>query len=71
MRYGAGIFLILVGAILSFAVRDMVPNVDLGLVGYICMGVGALALVLALVSQTQATRTKNTQVIERRDGDAH
>lgn len=67
MRYGAGIFLILIGAIAAFAVRDMVPNVDLRMIGYICMGVGALALVLAFVSQTQATNTSNTQVIERRD----
>lgn len=67
MRYGLGIVLILLGAILAFAVSDMVKGVDLHLIGYICMGVGALALVLAFTSQTQATNTSNKQVIEHRD----
>jgi hypothetical protein len=67
MGIGAGIALLVVGAILSFAVRDNVPGVDLSMVGYICMGAGVLALVLSLVLNAQATRTKHTAVVEHRD----
>lgn len=67
MRYGPGIALILIGAIVAFALNFSVTGVDLHLIGYICIGVGVLALILALVSQTQATHTANKQVIERRD----
>lgn len=56
MGFGVGVFLILVGAILSFAVRDSWDVMDLTMVGYICMGVGVLALVLAFV--TLATRRR-------------
>ena len=66
MGIGVGIGLLVVGAILSFAVRDNVPGVNLSVVGYICMGAGVLAIVLSLVLNTQATRTKHT-VVEHRD----
>lgn len=49
MYVGLGIFLLVVGAILSFAVRDSISAVDLTMVGYICMGAGALAIALSLV----------------------
>ncbi|MCC6496478.1 MAG: hypothetical protein IT193_09485 [Propionibacteriaceae bacterium] len=67
MSMGIGIALLAIGAILSFAVRDAVPGVDLTMVGYICMGAGALALILALVANAQATNTKRTNVVEHRD----
>ncbi len=70
MSMGIGIALLAVGAILSFAVRDSVPGVDLSIVGYICMGAGALALILALVANAQATNTKRTNVVEHRDTEA-
>jgi hypothetical protein len=49
MYIGLGIFLLVVGAILSFAVRDGISGVDLTTVGYILMGGGALAVILSLV----------------------
>ncbi len=49
MYIGLGIFLLVIGAIMSFAVRDSVSAVDLTMVGYICMGAGTLAIVLSLV----------------------
>lgn len=70
MRMGLGIFLLVVGAILTFAVRDSLQGVDLSLVGWICMGAGALALILGIVANTQATRTKQTNVVEHRDASA-
>jgi hypothetical protein len=67
MGIGAGIFLIVVGAILSFAVSDHVSGVDLTVVGYICMGAGALALILAIVLTAQRANTSHREVVERRD----
>ncbi|HQY32897.1 DUF6458 family protein [Actinotalea sp.] len=67
MGIGSGIFLIVVGAILAFAVRDSWDAVDLTTVGYIAMGAGVLALVIGLVLNTQRTHTSHTAVVERRD----
>lgn len=67
MGLGIGIVLLVVGAILSFAVRDSISGVDLSMVGYICMGAGALAIILGLIYNAQATRTKHTSVVEHPD----
>ena len=67
MGIGIGIALLVIGAILSFAVRDNVPGVDLVMVGYICMAAGVLALIIGLIMNTQATRTKHTNIVEHRD----
>lgn len=61
---GSGIALLVIGAILSFAVRDMVPGVDLTMVGYICLGGGVLAIIIGLVTNAQASR--RTNVVEHR-----
>ena len=62
---GSGIALLVIGAILSFAVKDSIPGVNLALIGYICMGAGALAIILGLVTNAQASR--RTNVVEHRD----
>lgn len=48
MYIGLGIFLIVVGAILTFALNASVDAVNLGMIGWICMAAGALAIVLSL-----------------------
>lgn len=48
MYFGGAIAMIAIGAVLSFAVRDAVPGVDLTTVGYILMIVGALGIVLTM-----------------------
>ncbi len=53
---GTGIALLAIGAILSFAVRDVIPGVNLTLTGYICMGAGALAIILGLTMVGQTRR---------------
>lgn len=53
---GTGIALLTIGAVLGFAVRDAVPGVNLALIGYICMGAGALAIILGLIMLGQARR---------------
>ncbi|MCB0911520.1 MAG: hypothetical protein KDB60_07890 [Propionibacteriaceae bacterium] len=62
---GTGIALLVIGAILSFAVRDSISGVNLTMIGYICMGAGVLAVILGLVTNAQATR--RTNVVEHRD----
>lgn len=48
MRLGTGIFLLALGAILTFAVTVQVQGLDLRVVGWILMAVGALAIVVEL-----------------------
>lgn len=67
MGIGSGIFLIVVGAILAFAVRDSWDVVDLTVVGYICLGAGVLALVVALIMNNQRANTTHREVVERYD----
>ena len=49
MYIGVGIFLIVVGAILTFALNASVDAVNLGMIGWICMADCALAILLSLV----------------------
>lgn len=68
MYFGGAIFLIAVGAVLAFAVRDGINGIDLEQVGYILMGAGALGIVLTLVLSSQRRETRvETRVVERRD----
>ncbi|MBD5381674.1 DUF6458 family protein [Clavibacter sepedonicus] len=48
MSIGLGIFLVVLRAILAFAVDITVPGVDLQLVGYILMGSGALVIIIGV-----------------------
>ena len=68
MGIGTGIFLIVVGAILAFAVApDTWEVVDLNVMGYICIAAGVLALILALVYNRQRSHTSHRNVTERYD----
>lgn len=67
MGFGIGIFLMVVGAILAFAVQDGISGIDLTVVGYICLGAGVLALIIAVVMNQQRTNTTHREVIERHD----
>ena len=57
MYIGVGIFLLVVGAILSFAVKDSISALDLTMIGYICMGAGALAILLSFLVQAGGRRS--------------
>lgn len=67
MGIGGGIALIVIGAILAFGVSDNIANVDLTVIGYICMGAGLLALILALVINQQRAHTSHREVVERHE----
>lgn len=56
MYIGGSLFLLAAGAILSFAVTDRIEGVDLTMVGYILMGVGALGVLLSLLLTGRADR---------------
>jgi hypothetical protein len=66
MRIGVGLFLITVGAILTFAVRDSLSGINLPALGIILMLVGAVIVALwwRLWSNWSSAR-RRTQVVER------
>ena len=55
MYIGLGIFLIVVGAVLAFALNASVSGVDLHMIGWIFMGAGVLAILLSLLVTRRAT----------------
>jgi hypothetical protein len=61
MGIGVGIVLIVIGAILLFALNVNLPFVTDDTLGIILIGAGALALILALIIQAQRSRTKHVQ----------
>lgn len=65
MGIGIGIFLLVVGAILTWGIQFFVEGVDLNTIGYILMGAGVLALLLGLVMNTQRTNTTHREVVDR------
>jgi membrane protein DedA with SNARE-associated domain len=67
MGLGLGITLLVIGGILAFGVRDQWSAVDLTAIGYVCLLVGILAIVLSLILNAQRRRTSHTSVVERRD----
>lgn len=68
MGIGSGIFLIVVGAILAFAIApDTWEVVNLNIVGYICIAAGILALILGMVYNSQRRNTSHREVVERYD----
>jgi len=65
MSMGLGIALIVIGAILRFAVQVPVEGVDLGLIGVILMIAGAVVFLIGLVlmvRKRQVTTTSHTSV---------
>jgi uncharacterized membrane protein HdeD (DUF308 family) len=61
MGIGAGIVLIVIGAILLFALNIDMPYVSDDTLGIIFIVAGALALILALIMQAQRSRIKHVQ----------
>lgn len=62
MAIGTGIFLIVVGAILTFALNTSVDVVDLEVVGWICMVAGAVAIIISLILSAQARKTTHREI---------
>ncbi|MDQ4490215.1 DUF6458 family protein [Sinomonas sp. ASV486] len=73
MGIGASIFLIAIGAILSFALTPgLIPFIDQALVGYILMGVGVLGLIMTLALLNSGTRRRvssSRRIVDPETGD--
>jgi hypothetical protein len=65
MGVGVGVVLLVVGAILYWAVEVDIPGVSDNTLGIILMVVGVIAIALALITNQQRSRTKVVE--ERRD----
>ena len=61
MGIGVGIVLIVIGAIMLFALNADLPFVSDDTLGIIFIVAVALALIMALILQAQRTRTKHVQ----------
>jgi len=64
MGIGVSLFLLAVGAILTFAVNATVSGVDISTIGIILMVVGGLGLLLSLLLMS-TTRSRRTVVVEQ------
>ena len=60
MSIGLGIFLLVVGAILVWALDVTVTGIDLQLVGYILLAAGALVTILGIVLMTRRRNSTST-----------
>ena len=61
MGIGVGIVLIVIGAIMLFALNADLPFVSDDTLGIIFIVAGALALIMALIMQAQRSRTKHVE----------
>lgn len=53
MQIGTSLVLMAFGAILAFAVTDRINDIDLTMVGYILLAVGAVGLLVSLIISGQ------------------
>jgi hypothetical protein len=68
MGIGLGVFLIVIGGILSFTTLDnTLLKTNLDVVGYILMAGGLLALIVGTIQNRQRANTSHTSIVERRN----
>ena len=65
MAIGSGIFLIVLGAILAFAVNVETSAVNLEVIGYICMAAGVIAIIVSLVVNAQSRKTTHHEIVDQ------
>ena len=54
MRIGSSIALIVIGAILAFAINAEVPYISLDLIGYILVAAGVIGLIWSLLASNRS-----------------
>ncbi len=67
MTIGGSIVLIVIGAILYFAVEFDIAGLDINVIGVILMAAGILGLILGLVMNMRAGRTVERTTVEDRE----
>ncbi|MCU1556075.1 MAG: hypothetical protein JWN09_70 [Microbacteriaceae bacterium] len=60
MGIGTGIFLFVVGAILTFALNIQVTWINLDLVGYLLMGAGVVVFLISIILVARKRQTVST-----------
>jgi hypothetical protein len=66
MGIGVSIFLIAVGAVLAFAVDAEVSGLDIQVVGWILLGVGAIGILLSILFWSSWGGWGRREVVEER-----
>lgn len=66
MTIGGSIALIIIGAILAFAVDFQLAGINIDVIGYILMIGGLIGLVFGLIMYSRASRVTGDRVVERR-----
>lgn len=59
---GGGVFLFVVGAIISFAFEFDISGLDVNLIGYIMMGAGAILFLIGLISSMSTRKSVREEV---------
>lgn len=67
MTIGGSIGLIILGAILAWAVTFEIAGIDINVIGFILMIGGVIGLIFGLITYFQASRTGGRVVERRRD----
>lgn len=67
MTIGGSIALIIVGAILAFAVTYDIAGLDINVIGFILMVGGLIGLLVGLVIARRDRVTRTTRVVDDRD----
>jgi hypothetical protein len=72
MKIGSSIGLIVLGAILAFAVADAVDFVDLTMIGYILIAAGVIGLLLTVALQSKSHKrvTESRTAVDPGTGEA-
>lgn len=65
MGYGVSIFLLAVGAVLTWAVNATVQGLELQTIGVILMAVGAIGLLFSLLFWSSYSERRRGTVVER------
>lgn len=66
MKYGGGVFLMVIGAILYFAMKVEVQAVDIDMIGLILMIAGIIGLIISVIVDA-ATRRRRVAPVDRRE----
>jgi UPF0716 family protein affecting phage T7 exclusion len=71
MAIGIGVVLLVVGAVLAFAVNADVAGIDIHIIGWILMAGGLLSLIIGLVIQLPRSRRARSTAVTTDDAGRH